>query len=250
MKCPKCHGSSFILKKNEYGEDVWYPCECRIKKDQEALLEAKLTDANIRKNQRMYTFDDYASINFSNEIKKFNQPQIERYTSILDNPQTFIENFSTLWLWGSDPNAGHTTLAIILGIELIKKDHKVRFIKMQDLLDAFTEFDKKSDYFQDLERFTIYIIDNAFVKDRSIATGEYTRVHLFNFIETALEKDKHFIMTSDRHVDEIDTNFDQVRMLLKRRVLELELRGSIIDTKKNEDTLATEAKKFREKHGW
>ena len=265
-RCFKCGGSSFILKKNEVGEEVWSPCECRIKKDREMLLESKLTDANIKKKFRMYTFDDYLAMSFTKEIQDFNRPQVETLQKFINNPHEFMNNpyefvrgpedfnnnsegsiispevFSknpqTLWIWGEDSNAGHTTLSIILGIALIKAGYKVRFFKMQNLLDAFVEFDKKDAFFADLKKFDVYIIDDAFVKGRSIVSGQYTHAHLFNFIDTALGEDKHFIMTSDKLVEGISSEFEQIKMILKRSLLELELRGSIIETKQAEKTLS------------
>jgi DNA replication protein DnaC len=237
-KCQKCGGSSFILKVNEAGEEIWSPCECRIVKDREMLLESKLTDANIKKKFRMYTLQDYLSMPFSKVIKTFNEPQVNILREYINDPDKFIDNVQTLWIWGKDPNAGHTTLSIILGIALIKAGYKVRFFRMQNLLDAFVEFDNKTAYFTDLKKFDVYIVDDAFVTDRSIVSGKYTRAHLFNFIDTALGEDKHFIMTSDRLVDGIGSDFEQIRVILKRSLLELELKGSIIEVKHKEKILS------------
>ena len=51
----------------------------------------------------------------------------------------------------------------------------------------------------------------------------------------ALGEDKHFIMTSDKLVDGIGSDYEQIRMILKRSLLELELQGSIVEVKQVEN---------------
>lgn len=242
VKCQRCNDLTFIIEENEAGEEEAHPCDCRIKKDREMVFETKLVEANIKKKYSQYTIKDYLEIKFPDEIREYNRPQIEIFQKFLNDPKEFINTGQVLWLWGKDPNAGHTTLSIMLGVALIQSGYKVRFFKIQNLLDAFTEFEKKEAYFTDLKKFDVYIIDDAFVADRSHIKGPYTKTHLFNFIDNALCEDKHFIITSDKLVDSIGSDFEQVRVILRRSIIELELRGSIIEVEKSLNNAASKAR--------
>jgi len=230
-KCPECNGSGFILKKDKYDEDVWSPCECRKKREAEVSTEIKFTEANIRKSLRRYTFEDYLKYPFKRKDKLHNAPQIKEFQNYLENPSDFLDNYSVLWIWGTDANAGHTTLASILGIKLLEFGYKVRFLEIQHLIEAFTKFDEKEVFFTELKKFDIYIINDAFDVDRGHVGGKYSQVHLYQFINDALIDGKHFIMTSNRLVRDIDKgdlkDFEQSKIIISRSVKQLEFRGSI-----------------------
>lgn len=234
-KCQNCKDLGFVTKKNKWREEVAHVCNCRKQKDIEMILETKLIEANINKRFSRFTFEDYCNLPFSDNIKKFNNPQVNKLQEFVTEPGKILEAEQVLWLWGRDPNAGHTTLAVILAVALIKSGYRVKFFKMQDLVDAFFEFDKKAAYFADLKKFDVYILDDAFVADRSAIRGQYTKAHLFNFIDNSLTEDKHFIMTSDKLVESVGSDFNEIKMVLKRSLLELEFRGSIIEVKEEEE---------------
>ena len=238
-KCSNCGGKGFIIKENDMGEEEASPCKCWIQLNKDARLESKLIEANLNQKYTKYVFEDYLKQSFNQAIKIFNQPQVDILKNFIENPNEFMESIQTLWIWGKDPNAGHTTLATILGIALIKAGYKVRFFRMQSLLDIFYEFDKKSAFFENIKKFDVYIVDDAFVTDRSIVNGQYIKTHLFNFIDMSLGEDKHFIMTSDRLVNDISSEFEQIKVIMMRSLLELELRGSIIKTTSEHKTSLT-----------
>jgi DNA replication protein DnaC len=227
-KCTICNDSTFIRKVVD-GEEIWVPCECRRKKDAEMIMESRLTHANIRKSLRGYTFDDYLKLanNFSPTVKAFNEPRINILKSFINNPKEFLEKKQVILLYGNEENSGHTTLAVILGIELLKIGYKVRYIEMQQLIDAFVQFDGKNTYFDELAKFNVYIIDDAFDDTRTIAKGKYTQVHLYQFINTALNDGKHFIMTSNVPVNQISSEYEQCKLILQRSLSQIELHGSL-----------------------
>jgi len=242
LKCNVCEDKGFLLKKvmydddgnkvvlrdnaTSYEEEVWFPCECRKKQDKEVALDYKLTEAGIHKSLCKYTFDDYIKIPFPPDVKKFNQSQVDVLTTIMNDPIEFFTDNNVLWLWGSDDNSGHTTLAATLGIKLIEKKFSVRFLKMQTLLDAFTDFDDK-EYLEKLKGYKFYIIDDAFDLDSVTVGGPYTQVHLFQFIDNALLEDSKFIMTSRENIINIPEEFHRSGTVLRRSFSSLELRGDI-----------------------
>jgi DNA replication protein DnaC len=226
-KCTICNDSTFIRKVVD-GEEIWVPCECRRKKDADMIMESRLTHANIRKSLRGYTFDDYLRLSqqLPPSIIDFNKPRIEILKSFINNPKEFLNKYQALWIWGKDSCSGHTSLIVIFGIELLKLGYKVRFIEMQQLLDAFVQFDEKNLYFNELSKFNVYIIDDIFDTSRMIAKGKYTQIHLFQFLNTALNDGKHFIMSSNIPISQISEEFEQSKLILERSNAQLELRGS------------------------
>jgi DNA replication protein DnaC len=229
-KCNICNGFGFILRTDKYGEDVWSPCECRKQQDGDRAWDYKLTAANIPKLFRNYTFENYLALPFSAEVRRFNAPQVEKLKTIKEDPQSFFDKYKTLWIWGKDVNSGHTTLAIILGMRLIELGSKVRFIRIQTLLDAFVKAFKdplQTAYLEELKNFDVYIIDDAFDLSSSTVGGQYTQTHLFQFIDEAISQDKHFIMTSNINVADIPEDFSRSRTVLSRSIYCLELRGTI-----------------------
>ena len=226
MSCKICKGMGFLFRE-EGTETVAYPCTCRKEYDKKKEIEIKYIDAGIPKKFWYYTMDSYKKLPFPPKVRDENATSISTIESIIEDPKKLINGYRVLWIYGRDDNSGHTSLAIILGKELIEKHYKVKFIYMQNLIDAFVKFNEKQTYFKDLESYNVYIIDDAFDTSRSFISGDYTRVQLFNWINDALDKEKSFICTSNTEVDKLDTIYSQIQTILKRNIKELRLNGSV-----------------------
>jgi len=227
MECPICKGKTFV---RDSEEDAWKPCECRIKKDTEDLLDLKIKNTFIPKHYTKYTLESYKKLVRPDDLEK-NQEQLMIMEKIVDNPRLFLDNYRVLWIWGSDSNSGHTTFAVMAGLALIDSGYKVRFVEMQALVNNFTNFDTKEQFFGDLSRYDVYIIDDAFDSTRTAVSDGYGRVQLFQFINSAFNNDKYFIMTSNIPLNSIsstdDNKYEQCRIILQRSILSLEFSGTL-----------------------
>jgi len=228
-RCSICGGSTWIIRFNpETKEDTAYPCECRLERDKRDSIRSKLVKAEIPPKYWEYTLDNYLTLPIGGSIvTNANTVSIRKLQSFINTPKDFLDDINVLWIWGRNPNAGHTSLAVIFAVELLKKGSKVRFIKMQDLISAFTDFDDKKDFFRQLDSFDVYLIDDAFDTSRCTAAGEYSRIHLYNWISSAISYDKHFICTSKVDIPQIDKQFEQSKNVLLKSRISLEFQGTV-----------------------
>jgi len=226
-RCSKCKGSGFEIRYDpETKEDTAYPCECRLEREKRDSIRTKLVKACIPPKYWEYDIENYSTC-FTSAMQKANEVSIDKLKGMISNPAEFIENYDVLWIWGEHPNAGHTSLAIILATELLKHKYKVRYLRMQELISAFTDFDKRKEFFSYLDGFDSYLIDDAFDSTRCIASGDYSRIHLFNWLSTALSNKKHFICTSKVDIPQIDKLYEQSKNVLLKSYLSLNFQGTI-----------------------
>lgn len=238
-KCDKCNDRTFVPDEREYKDDngivykeiIWIPCECRKERDKENVLRKGLEVSEIPKKYLKHSIDSYLSIQgFTKSIYASNKTKIEVLKEFMEKPSDFTDNYSVLWIYGYEPNSGHTTLACIFGKALIKSGYKVRFLPMEKLIDSFTRFDIKDEFFTKLDEFDVYIIDDAFDPSRATIRTDYILTHLFNFINNAINEDKHFIMTSNKSLDSmsvLNPEFKQCEIIISRSVKSLKFEGTI-----------------------
>jgi len=228
-RCLKCGGSGFKIKYDpETKEDTAYPCNCRLDREKKDTIRTKLVRACIPPKYWEYDLDNYSNCFVGNSvIQDANSFNINKLKGIIDDPTYFIENYDVLWIWGTTPNAGHTSLAVILATSLLEHKYKVRFLRMQDLIASFTDFEEKKDFFKYLEGFDFYLIDDAFDSNRCIASGDYTRIQLFNWLSTAVSNNKKFICTSKVDIPKIDKQFEQSKNVLLKSYISMEFQGVI-----------------------
>lgn len=242
MRCPLniCNGSGFKVETDDKGYQSFVPCDCRKQRDVKVLLRQKLVEACIPPRLWGYTFDNYLSLPFKPEDKEYNKPYVNILQGFIENPKSFIgktvdpithtvtlTSKQVLWLWGRDSNSCHTSLAVILGTSLINANYKVRFIDMQSLLDLFTNFDTKEEETKRLMSVDVLIIDDAFDTTRCVTMTNYKQGTMFSFLNNFLNQNKHLICTSNLPIIDMDQSFLQIKTILLRSKIELELRGDI-----------------------
>lgn len=225
--CPTCHGRTFIWNADT---EVWAPCECRLKKDKEDFLDMKLKGSYIPKYYTRHDVASYKKLIRPGDLEA-NAHSLQVIEAIVENPLVFIDNYRVLWIWGADSNSGHTTFAVMVGMALIEKGFKVRFIEMQTLVNNFTNFEMKDQFFAELAGYDVFIIDDAFDSTRTSISDGYGRVQLFQFINNSFNNDKTFIMTSNVPLSSIssekDGKYEQCRIVLQRSILSLEFKGTL-----------------------
>lgn len=244
MKCSICNGSSFIIKRvhpdtgeelvdvdDPIGVDTAFPCVCRLERDERDSLKNKLIGASIPLSYWDFTYDGYlkmSMIKVDQSVYQKNIKNLDLYKDYLVNPRVFLDSYKVLWIYGNDSNSGHTVLAVLFVKELLKLRYKVKFIKMNDLLNIFTDFEKKQSKLDELNSVDIYLLDDAFDITKCIASGEYTKIHMFNWLDSVLSNGKHLICTSNVSIQGINTIFSHCKNILLRSAIQLELLGSLV----------------------
>ncbi|HRZ18534.1 MAG TPA: hypothetical protein P5136_00515 [Methanofastidiosum sp.] len=233
MTCPICHGSTFISVEKD-GETIAVPCQCRKDREKKTLLNTKRIDARIPPKLWDFTFESYSHLPMIG--RENDKESIETFKKILDNPFIVKEkDIQVIWIYGKNDNACHTSLAIILGTAFLEKDFFVRFITFQELMNNFTEFNTRVSYFEELEKYQVYIIDNAFDSSRAGAfgKGDYSQKAAFNWVNTALSNGKILICTCNVPIRQISDEFKQSKIVLLRSFIELNFLGTIITESKS-----------------
>ena len=175
MKCNICNGSGFIeTVDKETGEDVVKLCICKKDFISDEGLQRKQIQARIPVEFHKYTIEDYNIVtkDFSPDAKTFNKPNLDIINKIISDPSYFFNNFKVLWIWGTEPNSCHTSLAAIISKALLLHGSTVRFSSFTELIKSFTDFDNK-DVLKDYKNHDVYIIDDccdvtkSFLSDKS-----------------------------------------------------------------------------------
>ncbi len=231
MKCPynECAGTGFISVISETGEQEAKPCRCRLDRSNRDSIKKRRIDARIPVKYWDYTIENYKELSkfLPSNAVTFNLPSISTIEKYLSDVSSFMEGPQVTWIWGTDDNSCHTTLAVILGEELLKRNHKVLYVEFYKLLEMFVDFENKSEFFKDLNNHDVYIIDDAFDTTRCTPSN-YKQGQLFGFLNDILNANKHIICTSNTSLGTIDPLFHQLRVILQRSVKELEIRGSVL----------------------
>ena len=234
MRCKYniCTGNGFTFGENPATHEMEaIPCKCRLERDEQLddeRYKRKLLEAGISPVFWDLTLDGYKALAIgSTTTRQANHAIVKIIEEFIVDPDKFITNYTTFWLWSAMGNSGCTSLAIIFAMELIKKNYKVKFITMQNLLNAFVEFDNKKIYFKELDYAQIYFLDNTFVSGRCHLKGEYTGVQLYNWLNEGLVKDKRFICTSRTELSKVDKIYEHSVGVLKKCVLSLEIQGTL-----------------------
>jgi len=242
MKCAICNGATFVIKyvnpetEEEIGRDdptgveIAYPCACRLEKDKEITLKNKLINAAIPVTYWNFIYEGYLELSKSLDyiIRQKNNVFLKQYEMYLNDPKIFLNNSKVLWIFGNDSNAGHTVLAVIFVKKLLELNYKVKYIRMNDLLNIFTNFDEKKDKLDDLSKVDIYLLDDAFDNTKCIDPKNYTKIHLYNWLDTALANGKYFICTSNVDIKSLNPTFDNCKNILVRSITQLNILGSLI----------------------
>ncbi len=231
--CPLCKGVKVTIATID-GEEVAIPCEC-VKKQ---ALEVKLTRAydlaHLPKGAiRTYSLDQYEKLPIKPDLKEANKPAIEFFRQLISQPDFYYKNLQKriIWIWGEEPNACHTTLAVIIGKAFIATElYRVRFISFQSLLSLFTNFDSLHSTLETFKEYDIYIIDDGFDLSRCMLhekSSKFILSYLFSFFNDCMHENKLLIITSNCSVNNIDKIFSETQIIVRRSAVEYHIQGSI-----------------------
>ena len=240
MNCPlqKCDGSGFIETVDKEGEPVIKLCDCKKDFISDEGLQRKQVQARIPPEFHKYTIEDYnnITIGFKETDITFNKSSLDIINKIILDPSYFLDNFKVLWIWGTEPNSCHTSLAAILARALILHGNSVRFSSFTELLKSFTDFNNP-DVLKDYKNHDVYIIDDCCDVTRTFLStkSDFVKVNLLEFFSSNIMNGKKFICTSNVDIDSIDAKFNDLKYLLQRYVYEMQLKGNISTILRNKN---------------
>jgi len=222
--CGKCHnGWKFRHDKN--GEEIAIKCSCLENYQKEQLTNVALKKANISTKVTDFSLkEDYIGNDDNGNI-----PKLIKYID------EFEERFSkvSLYLWSEQNSTQKTTVASIIGKELILKKYKVKLILMDTLIKLLQDasFDKEKEIL--LEQYSkadLLIIDDCFDKAKmTVYKSGYQFAFIDSFLRNRLEVvTKATIFTSNVCPTTISKSFNiSIEKLINRNVYPMEFKDSI-----------------------
>lgn len=220
-KCGKILASSL--------EIVASSCQCRLEREEKIKHTRKLESAHIPKEYWDRTIDGYYLLDIPLARIEKNKSKLDLLQEFITNPELFLNKYRILWIWGQDRNAGHTSLAVAVAKKLLDITKKVRFIDMQDLINMFTNFEQKDEFFADLNSNNVFVLDNAFDTQKCYISKDYIQIQLYNWLNTCLHENKYFICTSNISIYNINEKYSQCKDILVRpnTFISLNITGSV-----------------------
>lgn len=214
-------GSGLRIRKYDIvqidGEEVYRETEewrnYKLKKRAESLL----VTSNIPLHSVDLTLDDYVG----NDREKIGK--MKKYLS------DFEEKFKNihLYFWSQENSTQKTTMASVLGKELLMKGHKVQFVLMGRLINLLSGEryeDGVSEELEPIRQADFLIIDDSFDKKKAtIYKSGYQIPFLDEFLRTRLEIEKRATcFTSNVPIDSIDEDVFgvSIKKLMRRAILD------------------------------
>lgn len=172
-------------------------CKCRQKEidahkkqDEEKEIE--------RRRKICFSGTDMKDWNFDNDDLKnpVLSATMKRYA---DNFAEHRQNGTGILMWGGC-GTGKTYYAACIANELITKGYTVHMTNFATLINRIQgTFDEKQDIINDLNRYSLLIIDDLGAERRS----EYMQETVFNIIDARYRAGKPLIITTNLSIDEI-----------------------------------------------
>lgn len=215
----------YTFQEGENGERYAIKTEEWEKFQSRKFLESKFKEANIPKKRWKYTFDTYQGVDAFNNI-----PKLKEYVNRFEDAKGVH-----LYLWSTLNSTQKSTLASILGMSLVEKGYKVRFVLMSKLISHLQneQFKEESKQFlEDISDSDFLIIDDAFdLKKATLYKSGFQIPFLDTFLRERLEVEcLNTCFTSNIPVEEIETIYNKsIYALIKRHVSLFECNDPIND---------------------
>lgn len=188
--CDKCKDSEFpgYLKKRIKGdkEGSLSPCKCKLEYSKRLKLKLLLRQSNLPLSILDLSFNDYLG---------------DRSKKNIEILKKYIKNFGTensnpfLYLWG-DPGTQKTTLASIVGKEIIKVNKQVSILYIENMdiivstLGSFKKNEEQIELEGSLLNCDVLIIDEAFFKKYSTSVSDYHITNIRYVLKHRMEVEK------------------------------------------------------------
>ena len=222
--CSHCH-NGWKYRSDKNGEETAIKCSCLIKYQKEESIRIKLEKANISTKALNFNLKEtYIGPDDDGNIAK-----LQKYITQFKDKYRKI----SLYLWSEQNSTQKTTVASIIGKELIVKGFKVRLILMDTLIKLLQDasFDKdKEALLLDYSNADLLIIDDCFDKAKmTVYKSGYQFAFIDSFLRHRLEvATKATIFTSNVCPTTIGQSFNiSIEKLINRNVYPMEFKDSV-----------------------
>ncbi len=215
---------------HEDGEESYRETKEWKEYKQEKRIKVLIESSNIPPHSLSLGLDDY----IGEDRKK------------IDKLKIFIDKFEKkfhkihLYFWSLENGTQKTTIASIVGKELLKKGFSVQFILMNQLINLLSEekFNPEhTDILSPIRQTDFLIIDDSFDRKKStIYKSGFQLPFLDQFLRTRLELDrKSTCFTSNISIDLIDESLfgSSMKQLIKRSIIDPLHFGSSYELRNN-----------------
>ena len=247
--CSKCLGKGTIIVVDpDTGQQLVDVCSCKVQLVQDDLWSMRLRSSKIPKNYWNHSFNSYIKLPLLSgnvvlsdatavaanrrSTASYNSKSFEYLKDFFTDNESYNKSPNVLWIWGNEPNTGHTSLACCVGMELLKQGKRVHFSSMEEIRMKIMDFDNPEHMKKlrnGIKKVDVFILDDALDVNRVFISQKSTfdTNHLYSFVKILFEEDKKIICTSNRDLFQIKDTFSSIAQLLMRSCKLLEVKGSL-----------------------
>ena len=198
LHCSVCHAKT-QTKIKVLGREKKVRCICQCRQKEIDAHKKQDEEKEIERRRKIcFTGTDMKDWNFGNDDLKnpVLSATMKRYA---DNFAEHRQDGTGLLMWGGC-GTGKTYYAACIANELITKGYSVHMTNFATLINRIQgTFDEKQDIINDLNRYSLLIIDDLGAERRS----EYMQEAVFNIIDARYRTGKPLIITTNLSINEI-----------------------------------------------
>lgn len=198
LHCSVCHAKT-QTKIKVLGREKKVRCICQCRQKEIDAHKKQDEEKEIERRRKIcFSGTDMRDWNFDNDDLKnpILSATMKRYA---DNFAEHRQDGTGLLMWGGC-GTGKTYYAACIANELITKGYSVHMTNFATLINRIQgTFDEKQDIINDLNRYSLLIIDDLGAERRS----EYMQEAVFNIIDARYRTGKPLIITTNLSINEI-----------------------------------------------
>ena len=198
LHCSVCHAKT-QTKITILGREKKVRCICKCRQKEIDAHKKQDEEKEIERRRKIcFSGTDMKDWNFDNDDLKnpVLSATMKRYA---DNFAEHKQNGTGILLWGGC-GTGKTYYSACIANELITKGYTVHMTNFATLINRIQgTFDEKQDVINDLNRYSLLIIDDLGAERRS----EYMQETVFNIIDARYRAGKPLIITTNLSINEI-----------------------------------------------
>lgn len=220
----------FRIKKYEIvekdGEQIIVPTRQWKKIQKDNAFLSKLKNSSLPDSCVKYSFDSYIGKDTNGNIPKL---------------RDFVQRFDTkyksanLYLWSKENGTQKSTIASVIGKELLEKNYSVEFVLMSNLVKTLQQVSFEEDATSQVQKYLdcdLLIIDDSFDKGKmTVYKSGYQLPFLDTFLRQRIEQsNKATIITSNIPVESILKDFNpSIHSLISRSFYPMEFCDSYLE---------------------
>lgn len=207
------------------GEEVVQPTKEWVEFQEKVFFEKKLLFAGIPPESVRYGFEGYIGPDRDGNIERLVEQYIPKFKDKY--------NSTSLYFWGEKNSTQKTTVASLVGAELLRKEFSVKMILMGDLVRSLLKqgFDESIEsLISECYEVDLLIIDDAFDSEKvTLYKSGYQISFIDEFLRKRIERfNRATIFTANLPIEDIGKKFSRhIQALLERRVASMKFEDSV-----------------------